>query len=111
MGELFEQYVGLELLRLLKFHIGRNSLSFWRDPDGPEVDWLIKSPNRLIPIEVKYKEKIDKSDCRHLEIFMKEYKDAKNAFVVCLADRPYKISDQILALPWQQLEKTLIGLD
>ena len=47
--------------------------------------------------------------CGFMDI--KIYKDAKNAFVVCLADRPYKISDQILALPWQQLEKTLIGLD
>lgn len=110
MGELFEQYVGIELSRLLKFHVGRNSLSFWRDPDGPEVDWLIRGQNQLVPIEVKYKDKIDKSDCRHLEVFLKEYKEAKKAYVVCVADRAYKITDQIYAIPWQQLEKTIEGL-
>jgi predicted AAA+ superfamily ATPase len=102
--------VGIELSRLLKFHVGRNSLSFWRDPDGPEVDWLIRGPNQLVPIEVKYKDKIDKSDCRHLEVFLKEYKEAKKAYVVCVAERAYKITDQILAIPWQQLEKTIEGL-
>ncbi|MGZ3774259.1 MAG: ATP-binding protein [Pseudobdellovibrionaceae bacterium] len=107
MGELFEQYVGIELSRLLRFHVERNSLSFWRDPDGPEIDWLIRGQNHLVPIEVKYKEKIDKSDCRHLEVFLREYPEAKKAYVVCLAERPYKITDQIVAIPWQQLEKTI----
>ncbi|MGZ3745325.1 MAG: hypothetical protein ACXWRA_16130, partial [Pseudobdellovibrionaceae bacterium] len=64
-----------------------------------------------IPIEVKYKEKIDKSDYRHLETFLKEYTEAKKAYVVCLADRPYKITDKIFAIPWQQLEKTIEELE
>jgi predicted AAA+ superfamily ATPase len=107
MGELFEQYVGIELSRLLKFYPGCGVLSFWRDPDGPEVDWLIRAPRFLIPIEVKFKETIDKSDCRHLEIFLKEYPDAEKAYVVCLADRACKITEKITAIPWQALEKIL----
>lgn len=109
MGELFEQYVGMELLRLLKFQVdifdGKSSLSFWRDPDGPEVDWLLRGRNQLVPIEVKYKEKVDKNDCKHLEVFLREYPEAKRAFIVCLADRPYKISEKITALPWRDLER------
>lgn len=111
MGELFEHYVGNELIRLLNFHHFRNSLSFWRDADGPEVDWLIQTPQLLIPIEVKYKSKIEKSDCKHLELFLTEYAGyAKQAFVVCLCDLPYKINDRITAIPWQRLELVLKDL-
>lgn len=58
----------------------------------------------MIPIEVKYKEKIDRSDCRHLETFLKEYPKAKKGYVVCTADRAYQITEQITAIPWFQLE-------
>lgn len=107
LGELFEHYIGLELSRLLKFQIDRFTLSFWRDPDGPEIDWLIRSPHQLIPIEVKYKEVVDQHDCRHLEVFLKEYPEAQNAFVICLADKTYKINDRITALPWHKIEKIM----
>lgn len=109
MGELFEHYIGLEISRLARFYGGRISLSFWRDPDGPEVDWLIKSSERLIPIEVKYKEKIEAKDYRHLEIFLDEYNE-KKGYVLCLAERPYKLTNRITALPWQQLEHVFDGL-
>lgn len=107
MGELFEQYVGLELHRLLKLSAGRNTLSFWRDPDGPEIDWLLRGQNQLIPIEVKYKGNVDKSDIRHLETFLNEYKEATKGYVVCTADKAFKVSDRVTAIPWQQIEKTI----
>lgn len=106
MGELFENYVGLELQRLMRFHPERSSLSFWRDPDGPEVDWLIKKETDLIPVEVKYREIVDERDCRHLNTFLDEYQQNKG-YVVCLAERPYRITDRITALPWQNLESVL----
>jgi uncharacterized protein len=109
LGELFEHYVGLEINRLTRFQPERCTLSFWRDPDGPEIDWLIKCGERLIPIEVKYKEKVDKKECRHLEVFLNEYKE-KKAYVICLAERAYKISDRITALPWQQIERAFESL-
>ncbi|HWU45108.1 MAG TPA: DUF4143 domain-containing protein, partial [Bdellovibrio sp.] len=111
LGELFEQYVGLELYRLIHFHESRLALNFWRDPDGPEVDWLLRGPHQLTPIEVKYKERIEKSDCRHLEVFLKEYKEAKRAYVICLTERPYKITNKITALPWQMIENIFTDLE
>jgi predicted AAA+ superfamily ATPase len=106
LGELFEHYIGLELYRLLQFYQehGRPQLSFWRDPSGPEVDWLIKFQNQLIPVEVKFKENIQLSDCKHLLTFLKEYPQAKHAYVVCLTPNPMKISEKITAIPWNQLE-------
>lgn len=111
MGELFEQYVGIELNKLLKFTPDRYTLSFWRDPDGPEIDWLIRGSKQMIPIEVKFREQIDKGDCKHLEVFLNEYPEAKKGFVVCLAERPYKVSERVTAIPWQELNKILSAME
>ena len=56
MGGLLEQWTGLELVRILRSSGLPWRLRFWRDPDGPEVDWVIEAEDRLIPIEVKWTE-------------------------------------------------------
>jgi predicted AAA+ superfamily ATPase len=54
MGELFEQFVGLEIIRLARRRGRGWRLRFWRDPDGPEVDWVVEGSDRLLPVEVKW---------------------------------------------------------
>ena len=41
MGKIFEQFIGLELLRCTHTSNSTARIRFWRDPDGPEVDWII----------------------------------------------------------------------
>jgi uncharacterized protein len=53
-GFLFEQFIGLELIRLCRLIAPSRRLHFWRDPDGPEVDWVLVSGKELLPIEVKW---------------------------------------------------------
>jgi len=53
LGLLFEQFIGLELLRLLNLMNKRGKLHFWRDVNGNEVDWVLNYNDQLIPIEVK----------------------------------------------------------
>jgi len=101
MGVLFEQFVGLELLR--DAHIKGHSakIRFWRDPDGPEVDWVIDEDGIYTPLEVKWTDSPASSDVRHLEVFLSEYKSAKSAFLICRVPRKAKIGEKIFALPWQ----------
>src|SRR5207302_1251081 len=54
LGELFEQLVGLELVRLCRLYRAGARLRFWRDPEGPEVDWVLEHHGRYVPIEVKW---------------------------------------------------------
>lgn len=51
----------------------RSILKFWRDPVGPEVDWVVESSEKLIPIEVKWTNPPTKQDSKNLTIFMEEY--------------------------------------
>ncbi|MFC1652184.1 ATP-binding protein [Planctomycetota bacterium] len=103
MGHLFEQYVGLELLRLSRIADPTMRIRFWRDPDGPEVDWVIERNHRYTPIEVKWTQNPSPSDARHLHVFLKEYEPAEKGFVVCRTPRPVKLSQEVTAVSWQDL--------
>jgi predicted AAA+ superfamily ATPase len=106
MGELFEQFVGLEVVRHCRLHAPDARLRFWRDPDGPEVDWVVDHPGGFLPIEVKLGDRPSERDARHLEVFMKEY-GARRALVVCSAPRPVKLTSRVTAVPWQELPEVL----
>ena len=107
LGQLFEQYVGLELRRELR-SLGTTGtdICFWRDPDGPEVDWVLKTNDEWIPIEVKLTTSPKQSDAKHLEVFMDEYdKKARRAFIVCRVQVAQQITPRVKAIPWKDLPK------
>ena len=103
IGELFEEFIGVELIRLLRpLHFTK--LHFWRDPNGPEVDWILKTSDYYLPIEVKYHDHPSEKDIKHLITFMKEYNCPHGGFVVCNIPRKLKINNQVHAIPWNQLD-------
>lgn len=104
LGFLFEQYIGLELLRLARLSDEPIRLRFWRDPDGPEVDWIIDREDRLTPVEVKWTAAPTARDIRHLRLFLAEYPRADSAYVVCQTPRRMKLADRVWAVPWQECD-------
>ena len=103
LGALFEQFVGLELLRATRSAATPHHLRFWRDPDGPEVDWVLAGEERWLPVEVKWNEAPSLRDASHLQTFLAEYPKAKEGVVVCRTPRPFKLAPKITAVPWQDL--------
>ena len=108
LGELFEQYVGLELLRCARLSQKNISIRFWRDPDGPEVDWVMERDGEYIPFEVKMTDTPDVRDAKHLKIFLDEYPAAQKGYIVCTTPRPVKIAPSITAIPWETVDSLLI---
>ena len=108
LGQLFEQWVGLELLRGIRSSPAAMRLRFWRDPDGPEVDWLVDQNGIYTPIEVKWTDSPVEADARHLKTFMQEYPTTGTAYVVCRCPRKIRLADGIIALPWQELPAVLL---
>jgi predicted AAA+ superfamily ATPase len=106
MGELFEQFVGLELVRLCRTHLPRARVRFWRDPDGPEVDWVVEHRGHYLPIEAKLSERPTERQTRHLRVFMKEY-GARRGLVVSTAPRRMVVGEGVSAVPWQALPSIL----
>ncbi len=103
MGQLFEQFVGLELIRQSRATSPAARVLFWRDPDGPEVDWVVETRGEYRPVEVKWTDTPGPRDARHLAVFLAEYGEARQGFVVCQTPRRAQIADRVVALPWQEL--------
>lgn len=102
-GFLFEQFVGLELIRTGRCLSRAWKLHFWRDPDGPEVDWVLAAGKNYIPIEVKWSDAPQPSDAKHIQVFLNEYETARHGFVVCRAPRRIQLANRIQAIPWQEI--------
>jgi predicted AAA+ superfamily ATPase len=107
LGQLFEHLVGLELIRLTRFQEERTDVHFWRDPDGPEVDWIVSRGDRYVPIEVKWTSTPGARDVRHMKVFLDEYANAARGFVVCRCPRRIRLAERIEAIPWQELPRAI----
>lgn len=103
MGELFEQFIGLELLRTLRIKLPSAKLRYWRDHAGPEIDYVIEHNKQYTPIEVKWTNTPTLQDAKHILKFLAEYDCIKPAFIICRCDKPLQLHKNILALPWQLL--------
>jgi predicted AAA+ superfamily ATPase len=99
-GPLLEQWVGLELWRRLQY-LGQGELSYLRTRDGAEIDFIVEHRKRVTPYEVKWTERPNLADARHLVGFLREHpKVAQHGYLICRCPRPLALSDSITALPW-----------
>lgn len=110
LGELFEHYVGNELIHQSHLSLDKVKVRYWRDSAGPEVDFILEHQHNYIPIEVKWTDKPSLSDAKHLQKFIAEYSEAKSAYVVCRTPYRYQINDHITALPWHEIYTLFISV-
>ena len=103
LAHLFEHYVGNELIYQSQLDYPQAKVRYWRDMSGPEIDYILDINGRYFPIEVKWSDRPDSYDTRHLKKFMAEYLTAETAYIVCQTPHRYQISDNIFALPWQEI--------
>jgi predicted AAA+ superfamily ATPase len=102
-GPLLEQWVGLELWKRLGY-LGEGRLSYFRTKTGVEVDFILEHRGKLLPIEVKWTDRPDLSDARHLSGFLDEHKKVANeGLIICRCPRPLQLAPGIRALPWWML--------
>lgn len=111
MGCLFEQYIGLELIRSFRLSDESIKIRYWRDHDGPEIDYVIEHNQNYIPIEIKWSEYPTEKDCRHLSLFLKEYSNAKQGYIICRTPKSYLLTENIMVLPWQAMADISIFLE
>ena len=106
-GSLFEQFIGLELIRWSRLQDNKISVHFWRDTNGPEVDWLLKWKDSLLPIEVKWTELPSSRDAKHLSLFLRDYPQAKKGLIICRVPTPQVLGEGIEAISWHYLYQKL----
>lgn len=103
MATLFEHYIGNELVYLSQLDYPQAKVRYWRDTSGPEIDYVLDIAHHYFPIEVKWTDKPNLKDTRHLKKFIEEYPETQEAYIVCQTPHRYKITERITALPWQEI--------
>lgn len=107
LGDLFEHYVGNALLNACQLNLPQARLKYWRDSSGPEVDYVVDIAHQYIPIEVKWSDKPTYADAKHLHKFIEEYPSVHQAYIICRTPHSYRISEKVLAIPWQEIPTVL----
>lgn len=103
LGNIFEQFIGMELLRHLRLFTLNGKLRYWRDHNGPEVDFIIDINHQYLPIEAKFTRLPANDDIKHLQTFLQEYPCFDIGYIICRCPHRLKLTDRVIALPWQEL--------
>ncbi|MFW6007717.1 MAG: ATP-binding protein [archaeon] len=91
-GELFETFIISEFIKR-----GYDNLKYWEDKNQNEVDLIIDLVSKIIPIEIKFKDRLRKSDFKGLEKFMFRYNSS--GYLINLSKQEF--DDEIkLVLPF-----------
>lgn len=100
-GALFEHFVILEMFRRQKLK-NNFKLYYWRTQSGLEVDLVIETNRKIIPLEIKSGKNIRAADMSGLNAFMREHKLGKG-YVISQDLKPYRLDAKITVVPWDYL--------
>ncbi|MBM4116644.1 ATP-binding protein [bacterium] len=100
-GPLFEAAVCGQLLRLFHHRGDSPGLSFWRTAAGHEVDFVLESGRRLIPIEAKVTATPTAAHARGIEEFQALFGErAEKGLLVCLCRERFPLTRTVDAVPF-----------
>lgn len=99
--ELFEQWVMTELYYRCLCRGTGFGISTWRTSTGAEVDLVLQAGEEVVPIEIKWTERPNPSDARHVETFLDlNAEKAHRGYVICRCPTRQRLSERVTALPW-----------
>ncbi|HSW09905.1 MAG TPA: ATP-binding protein [Bacillota bacterium] len=103
-GAHLENLVLIDLLAWRDVQPRRPEVLFWRTATGHEVDFVIETDRRLLPIEVKSAVRISPADAGGLEAFIEEYPDLTDgALLLYGGTETFPITKRVLATPWWRI--------
>ena len=100
-GAHLENLILNDLLAWRDARLQRAELCYWRTAIGEEVDFVIETGGKLLPIEVKSTTSPRLSDTAHLRTFRAEYgKKARAGLLLHAGSKVDWLAPDILAAPW-----------
>jgi predicted AAA+ superfamily ATPase len=103
-GQLFEGAVVAEIFKVYALLGKRPDLYFWRSQDGLEVDFVLRLPSGLLPIEVQLTATPTQKHADNLTRFrtLASRDAAPEGVLVCRTPERHVLPGGNLALPWQE---------
>jgi hypothetical protein len=103
-GALFENLVLVDLLAWRDARLERTELSYWRTASGEEVDFVVETGGKLLPIEVKAGPRPRLGDAAHIRSFRAEYgKKARTGLLLHTGSTLEWLAPDVLAVPWWRM--------
>jgi len=103
-GAHLENLVLTDLLAWRDVQARRPEVLYWRTATGLEVDLVIETPDRLLPVEVKSSAHVTTADAKGLEAFLDEYSDLADGALLLYGGRDiFPLTRRVLAAPWWQV--------
>lgn len=103
-GSYLENLVLMDLLAWREGRHERADVTYWRTATGEEVDFVVETGGRLVPIEIKTTTKPRQIDTKHLRSFREEYgRKCRNALLLHCGDQVEWLAPGILAVPWWRI--------
>ena len=100
-GAHLENLVLLDLLAWRDSRARRPGVLYWHTASGHEVDFVVETESRLLPVEVKAGRRAMPRDARNLEVFLDEYRDlADGRLLLYCGDDVFPLTRRVLAAPW-----------
>lgn len=100
-GAHLENLVLCDLLAWRDARLERAELGYWRTAMGEEVDFVIETGGRLLPVEVKVTARPRLADAAHLRTFRAEYgKKARAGLLLHTGSTLEWLAPDVLAAPW-----------
>lgn len=100
-GAHLENLVLSDLLTWRDARLDRAEVFYWRTSTGEEVDFVVETGDRLLPIEVKATERPRLRDVAHLRAFRAEYGDKARAGLLLHTGATLEwLAPDVLAAPW-----------
>jgi predicted AAA+ superfamily ATPase len=100
-GAHLENLVLIDLLAWKESRTEATDVFYWRTAAGEEVDLVIETGGKLVPIEIKSTANPQQSDAKHLRTFRDEYgRHCRTALLLHTGDRVEWLAPGILAAPW-----------
>ena len=103
-GQIFETAVLAEIVKTLRNRAEDPKVYFWRTSSGVEVDILLDTGPRLIPIEAKLSSTPSPSMAGGITSFMKDFgKKSSQGYLVHPGDVLLPLAEHVTALPFSAL--------
>lgn len=100
-GQIFENYIAIELNKQLTFCDAHANLYHYRSASGHEVDFILEGPaHKIVALEVKAKTKLTDQDFKQLVTLKNELGNQfQRGFVVYLGDEIVAFANDLWAVP------------
>ncbi len=99
-GKYFENFVFQQILSWASLQMIAPELHYWKPKNGvAEVDFVIRSSDRVVGVEVKSSKELAFGDTRSMREFLKTHPEAGPGIIVYAGDKVYPIATNIYAVP------------